>query len=101
MSEYQEGTAGEPFWKNLPDVGGYLQEKVPTLDRKLDRYFDQNFPLIIEEWGLLRDDDLVDLDRRLNRVTTEIQRLSRGKIEITDRLARLDATLTRLEGVRK
>ena len=101
MSEYQEGTTGEPFWRNLPDIGGFLQEKVPTLDRKLDRYFDQNFAAIIEEWGLLRDDDLLDLERRLQRVTSEIHRLNRGKIEITDRVARLDSLIMRMEGDRE
>lgn len=100
MSEFMEGNATGRFWENLPDIPGFFQERVPTFDRRLDRYFDQNFAAIIGEWGLLKQEDLMDLERRLNRVTGEVKRLSRERIEIEDRVARLDALVTRIEGGR-
>ena len=66
MSEFAEGTLEEnqSFWGNLPDVQGYLEQKLPTMDRSLDTYFDKNMEAIIEEWGLLVENDLLDLERR-------------------------------------
>ena len=99
MSEYAEGTAEEkkPFWSNLPDVPGYLEEKVPTMDRSLDTYFDKNMEAIIEEWGLLVENDLIDLERRLNRATEQVTRLGQRKDRMNERIAGLDALISRLE----
>ena len=54
MSEFAEGTVEEKqsFWSNLPDVQGYLDQNLPTMDKSLDTYFDKNMEAIIEEWGL-------------------------------------------------
>ena len=100
MSEFAEGegTVNQPFWKNLPDVPGYFERKLPTMDRTLDTYFDQNFEAIIEEWGLLKGDDLIELERKLNRVTDEITRLNEERTIVIDRVERLEAMITVLEG---
>ncbi len=101
MSEYAEGegTANkQPFYKNLPDVPGFFERKLPTMDKTLDTYFDQNFEVIIEEWGLLHGDDLLNLERKLNRVTNEIQNLFNGKEGLKDRVKRLELTIAMLEG---
>ena len=81
MSEYAEGTVGEQesFWGNLPDVGGYLNDNLPTMDKSLDSYFDKNMEAIIQEWGLLVEDDLLDLERRLNKVTEQVNHLYNQK----------------------
>lgn len=98
MSEYA-GMGGEgSSWKDLPDVKGYLEEKLPTLDRTLDRYFDQHAGEIIKEWGLVRDDDLLELERQVERATAEISRLGKGREVIRERIARLDARIAKLEG---
>jgi hypothetical protein len=101
MSEFAEGTGTEEksFWNNLPDVKGYLNQNLPTMDRSLDTYFDRNFEAIIEEWGLLTENDLFDLERRLTNVTSEINRLYHEKEIISERVTRLDGLISRLEGM--
>jgi len=100
MSEYAEGTVGEQesFWGNLPDVGGYLNEKLPTMDKSLDTYFDKNMEAIIEEWGLLVDNDLLELERKINKVTEQVNELYSQKNALNDRVTKLDAFISRLEG---
>ncbi len=98
MSEYAEPGVFGSFWKDLPDVGGYLEEKMPTLDRSLDRYFDQHAGEIISEWGLVREDDLIELERRLERATADISRLGKGREIILERVAKLDERIAKLEG---
>lgn len=100
MSEYAEGTVGEQesFWGNLPDIGGYLNEKLPTMDKSLDTYFDKNMEAIIQEWGLLVEDDLLDLERRLNKVTALVNQLYNQKNVLNDRVTELDALISKLEG---
>ncbi len=97
MSEFAEGTVHQPFWKDFPDVSGYFEKRLPTLDRSLDKYFDQNFEAIIEEWELLRGDDLIEIERRLNRVTEDVTRLCRGKGAITGRVEELETMIAALE----
>ncbi len=100
MSEYAEGTAEEKqsFWGNLPDVPGYMDQKLPTMDKSLDTYFDKNMEALIEEWGLLVENDMLDLERRVNAVTAEINQLYDHKNIISERVTKLDAVITRLEG---
>jgi hypothetical protein len=100
MSEYAEGTVGEQesFWGNLPDVGGYLNEKLPTMDKSLDTYFDKNMEAIIEEWGLLVENDLLELERKINKVTEQVNELYSQKNALNDRVTKLDAFISRLEG---
>lgn len=99
MSEYREGTIGkkEAFWENLPDAGEYLYEKLPTMDKSLDSYFDKNMEAIIEEWGLIVENDLLDLEWRLNKVTGQINQLYNQKHVITERVAKLEALISKLE----
>jgi hypothetical protein len=100
MSEYAEGTVGEQesFWGNLPDVGGYLNERLPTMDKSLDSYFDKNMEAIIEEWGLLVENDLLELERKVNKVTEQVNQLYTNKNVLNDRVAKLDAFISKLEG---
>jgi hypothetical protein len=100
MSEYAEGTVGEQesFWGNLPDVGGYLNERIPTMDKSLDTYFDKNMEAIIEEWGLLVENDLLELERKVTKVTEQVNEVYNQKNVLGDRVAKLDAVISRLEG---
>ena len=100
MSEFAEGTVEEKqsFWSNLPDVPGYLDQKLPTMDKSLDTYFDKNMEAVIEEWGLLVANDLIELEQRINAVTAEINRLYNQKDVLNDRVTKLDATISKLEG---
>ncbi|MCX6701509.1 MAG: hypothetical protein NTV68_16575 [Methanomicrobiales archaeon] len=100
MSEFAKGTveAKQSFWSNLPDVKGYMDQKLPTMDKSLDTYFDKNMEAIIEEWGLLVANDLTDLERRINTVTAEINQLYDQKDIMSNRVTKLDATISKLEG---
>jgi len=100
MSEFAEGTVEEKqsFWSNLPDVPGYLDQKLPTMDKSLDTYFDQNMEVIIEEWGLLVENDMLDLERRVNKVTAEINQLYDQKDVLGERVKKLDVLISSLEG---
>jgi hypothetical protein len=100
MSEFAEGTVEEKqsFWSNLPDVPGYLDQKLPTMDKSLDTYFDKNMEVIIEEWGLLVENDMLDLERRVNKVTAEINQLYDHKDVLGERVKRLDVLISNLEG---
>jgi hypothetical protein len=100
MSEFAEGTVEEKqsFWGNLPDIPGYLDQNMPTMDKSLDTYFDKNMAAIIEEWGLLVENDLLDLERRVNNVTSEINRMYKNKDVISDRVKRLETIISNLEG---
>jgi hypothetical protein len=84
----------------FPDVTGYLQERVPTFERALDRYFDEHFEAIIAEWDLLRHDDLQVLERRIAAVTGEINALCRNRDVILERANRLDSIIHDLEASR-
>ncbi|MCX6698944.1 MAG: hypothetical protein NTV68_03295 [Methanomicrobiales archaeon] len=100
MAEFAEGTVGEKqsFWSTLPDVKGYMDQKLPTMDKSLDTYFDKNMEAIIEEWGLLVENDMLDLERRVNEVTTEINQLYDHKDVLGGRVKKLDAVISNLEG---
>ena len=100
MSEFAEGTVEEKqsFWSNLPDVKGYMDQKLPTMDKSLDTYFDQNMEVIIEEWGLLVENDMLDLERRVNKVTAEINQLYDQKDVLGERVKKLDVLISSLEG---
>jgi hypothetical protein len=100
MSEFAEGAVEEKqsFWGNLPDIPGYLDQTLPTMDKSLDTYFDKNMEAIIEEWGLLVENDLLDLERRLNKVTAEINQIYTHKNVISDRVTKLDTAISKLEG---
>ncbi|MFA6226260.1 MAG: hypothetical protein WC620_08850 [Methanoregula sp.] len=70
---------------------------MPTLDKSLDGYLDQNFAAIIEEWDLVTDSDLHKLETRLTRVSDEISGLYAGKMTIENRAKKLDDLITSLE----
>lgn len=97
MSEFAEGNVTKRFFGELPDVAGALERRLPSLDRTLDEYLDRNFEAIIEEWQLLREDDLIELERRMDRVSGEITRLAAGKADLIARAEKLDTLIGAIE----
>jgi len=101
--EYATGNS-EPVkekqgWKeSLAAIPRYFDEKMPSMDKDLDRYFDQNLPAVIEEWGLVTAVHLDNFERRLTRVTTQIDNLAKDRILIEKRADALDKELKKLEG---
>lgn len=100
MSMYPTVTknpAGTEFWQQFSDFTTGIESKIPTLDKSLDAYFDRNFALIIEEWDLLTDSDLRQMEGRLASVTSDISALCTEKIILEKRIERLDDLVASLE----
>jgi predicted nuclease of restriction endonuclease-like RecB superfamily len=88
---------GNSFWDQLSHLPGTIESRVPTFDKSLDAYFDQNFAAIIEEWDLVTESDLHRFETRLARVTDEISSLYAGKVIIEARAKKLDNLITSME----
>lgn len=85
------------FFDSLKEVPGYIDQRLPTMDKDLDRYFDQNLPAVIDEWGLISRIHLNDLERRLSRVHIQIEYLEKEQITLEARADLLDKELRALE----
>jgi predicted nuclease of restriction endonuclease-like RecB superfamily len=92
----QDETGGS-FWDQFSNLPGTIESRIPTFDKSLDIYFDQNFAAIIEEWDLVTDNDLHKLENRLATVSDEISSLYAGKMSIESRAKKLDDLISSLE----
>jgi len=92
-----QNATGDSFWDQFSHIPGTIESRIPTLDKSLDLYFDQNFAAIIEEWDLVTDSDLHKLETRLATVSDEISSLYAGKMTIESRAKKLDSLITSLE----
>jgi hypothetical protein len=88
------------YWEKVSNFSASIGSKVPTFDKSLDAYFDQNFASIIEEWDLLTDSDLHKLEYRLSQITNEISTLFAEKMVIEKRVGNLDILVSSMEGSR-
>ena len=86
------------YWQKVSNFSASVGSKVPTFDKSMDAYFDQNFATIIEEWDLLTDSDLHKLEYRLSQITNEISTLFAEKMVIEKRVGNLDILVSSLEG---
>ena len=86
------------YWEKVSNFSASIGSKVPTFDKSLDAYFDQNFASIIEEWDLLTDSDLHKFEYRLSQITNEISTLFVEKMVIEKRVGNLDILVSSLEG---
>ncbi|MDO8872240.1 MAG: hypothetical protein Q7V05_05865 [Methanoregula sp.] len=87
----------DSFWDQFSHIPGTIESRIPTFDKSLDVYFDQNFAAIIEEWDLVTDSDLHKLENRLATVSDEISGLYAGKMTIETRAKTLDDVISSLE----
>ena len=85
------------YWERVSHIPAAIDSKLPTMDKSLDAYFDQNFAAIIEEWDLLTDSDLHKLEYRLSQITTEISTLFADKMAIEKRVGNLDILISSME----
>jgi len=92
-----QNATGDHFWEQFSHLPGTIESRIPTFDKSLDNYFDQNFASIIEEWDLLTDSDLYHLESRLAHVSNEISGLYAGKMTIEDRAKKLNDVISSLE----
>jgi hypothetical protein len=86
------------YWERVSNFSATMGSKIPTFDKSLDAYFDQNFASIIEEWDLLTDSDLHKLEYRLSQITNEISTLFAEKLVIEKRVGNLDVLISSMEG---
>jgi hypothetical protein len=86
------------YWEKVSNFSASVGSKVPTFDKSMDAYFDQNFASIIEEWDLLTDSDLHKLEYRLSEITNEISTLFAEKMVIEKRVGNLDILVSSMEG---
>ena len=86
------------YWERVSNFSATMGSKIPTFDKSLDAYFDQNFVSIIDEWDLLTDSDLHKLEYRLSQITNEISTLFAEKMVIEKRVGNLDILVSSLEG---
>lgn len=85
------------YWERVTHIPAAIDSRLPTFDKSLDAYFDQNFAAIIEEWDLLTDSDLHKLEYRLSQITTEISTLFADKMAIEKRVGNLDILISSME----
>jgi hypothetical protein len=85
------------YWEKVTHIPAAIDSRLPTFDKSLDTYFDQNFVTIIEEWDLLTDSDLHKLEYRLSQITTEISTLFADKMAIEKRVGNLDILISSME----
>ena len=88
---------GGSFWDRFAELPGAIEARIPTLDKSLDGYFDRRFSVIIEEWDLVTESDLVRLSQRLARVSDEISGLAAARGALEARAEKLDELVSSLE----
>jgi len=89
--------------KSRFDVSGWkrsFNERMPSLDKSLDRYFSTYMESIVQEWDLLTEYDLAGLEGRLTRIAEELNQLEKGHSVLAERAHALDASVKGLEGRR-
>ena len=87
-------------WYDFSGLTKRAEERVPSLDKSLDRYFDQYMESIVQEWELITEPDLISMEGRLKRITEELGRLEKGHSGLMERALTLDASVKELEGKR-
>jgi hypothetical protein len=101
MYQAETGYSFEPVEKHRwDDFMGWTRkvgERIPSLDKSLDRYFDQYMESIVQEWELLTEYDLISMEARLKRITEEIGKLEAGHSSLKERAHVLDDSLHALE----
>lgn len=88
-----------PYVRSIYGFTQSVEERIPTFTRALDTYFDAHFEAIIEEWQLLTDHEVRDLEKRIDKVTQEINTLYDQKSVLEKRAANLETEITALEGI--
>jgi len=77
-----------------------VEDRMPSLDKSLDRYFDQYMESIVQEWELLTEPDLLRLEGRLKKISGELNQLEKGHSALAERAQALDVSVKEMEGRR-
>ena len=97
MYPVQRKYRDSPYLRSVYEMTHAVEERIPTFTRTLDEYFDAHFEAIIEEWQLLTDYELRDLEKKLDTLTEEIDRLYGGKSVLEKRASTLQREIEELE----
>lgn len=97
-TEYGEPTKKGTFTTGISEFPRAVDTRLPTMDKRLDRYFDQHMESIISEWGLLTTRNLAVFERRLEDVSGEIQKIVEEKSRLEERASAIDDKLREMEG---
>ena len=85
------------FAGTVTSIPGTIDAGMPTLEKRMNRYFDQYMPAVIEEWGVVTLPALEHLERRLDLVSLDIQVLEQGRIVLKERARAVEKGLAELE----
>lgn len=97
MFETTSGKTKE-FFGNIASNETFSSDRIPTLDKTLDSYFDRNSEAIIEEWGLLTDADIHEYQRKLDYLSYEVGRIVTEKDLLKNRAESIEKAIAELEG---
>jgi hypothetical protein len=96
-TEYEKARKKELIAPDITERSSTYGERLPSLEQRLDRYFDANMMGIIEEWGLVTAHDLGVFERRLEDVSREIKALESGKSRLEERASAVETALKEME----
>jgi hypothetical protein len=94
---YPTISGAKDYWHEFSSLSGSLYDRIPTLDNHLDAFFDRHAEAIIEEWGLVTDDDIRNLRMKLDYLSYEIGRLVVEKDILEKRVSDLRQSIEDLE----
>ena len=97
MVMYPTITRAGNYWHELGNMPDTFLDNIPTFDKRLDSFFDKHAESIIEEWGLLTDNDLRDFKRKLDFLSYEVNRLVVEKSTLERRTRDLRSMIEELE----
>ncbi|MFH0967706.1 MAG: hypothetical protein V1862_08505 [Methanobacteriota archaeon] len=97
MVMYPTISRTKDYWHELGSISGSYYDSIPTLDKQLDSFFDRHAEAIIEEWGLVTDDDLRHLRMKLDYLSYEVARLVVEKDNLEKRVSDLKEAIGDLE----
>jgi hypothetical protein len=96
-TEMPETAKKHSFTETVASVPGTIDAGLPTLDKRMDRYFDAHIKDIVEEWGLVTLTTFEHLERRLDAVSSDINALEKGRAVLEQRAHAIDAALREME----
>jgi len=97
MIMFATGTGTRNYWREFSEMTGSVATSIPTFDRQLDNFFEKNASAIIDEWDLITDEDLSHIQRRLEHLSYEVNRLVISKDVIEKRVQKLSSMIGKLE----
>lgn len=87
----------EQIYDSLAGLPSSIEERLPSMDKRLSSYFEGRRDSLLEEWGILTRNDLDEMEMRLDRLGMEIGKLETSGRNLKTRAGALDVELKELE----